>query len=772
MGLLQVLCAGILAACILNMYYWLDGTFDISELGRRFEETGNFLQLTEDTIRRKIACTQNFALFQTGGKTDLDKKIDIRQYVSGIQDEANQNENTTYLIRDLIDFFPDMSALRRVLTEQDMIAADPSLKTWDSLNAATAELETVLPLSGNRLAETARPSARPYETLMEYYKALCQTCSDIGVRYDSYLNEKENPDGTSHADAPSNIRYYVENSSTKQFYTNLNAASSTEARDMIASDPNLIFLFDGVRSLAIMVASTENTLSERVASKFIDTIFLGSGERVVIAVNPGYPAGDELHEAYLAYERREPVVIASIVIGASALAMLLLLLVLSIHMTGRRDQYTLCPMTGFDLVPSEIAAGLCMLAGILWFYAARAALHRWISPDRRSEWIVFSFAAEYGIFLLSVLSLARRLKWKRLWQNSVLYTVLQVSSQIMAARITSRLLLISYTVFILLNLLLPGYLGAAGAVIVLVADLAVLLYLMRDQVGKLSVREGLREISKGRLDYRIDTRSLAGDSLEMAEAVNEMGVGLQEAVDAMVRSERLKAELITNVSHDLKTPLTSIINYIGLLSQEAPESGKMREYIDILDRKSQRLKSLISDLIDASRISSGNVELELTQIDLRQMILMAEGEFEERFEELSLSVRMDTGRESAVITADGSQLWRVLDNLLSNIAKYAKKGSEVRISLVCADGTAKAVFENESEAELIKSGEELEERFVRGDLARSSEGSGLGLSIAKNLTELMGGSFEVRTEAHRFTACIAFPQAAAGEKPAAHGASV
>lgn len=161
MGLLQVVCAGILAACILNMYYWLDGTFDISELGRRFEETGNFLQLTEDTIRRKIACTQNFALFQTGGETDLDKKIDIRQYVSGVQDEANLNENTTYRIRDLIDFFPDMSALRRVLAEQDMIAADPSEQTWDSLNAKTADLETVLPLSGSRLAETARLSARP-----------------------------------------------------------------------------------------------------------------------------------------------------------------------------------------------------------------------------------------------------------------------------------------------------------------------------------------------------------------------------------------------------------------------------------------------------------------------------------------------------------------------------------------------------------------------------------------------------------------------------------
>ena len=317
---------------------------------RQVEESSDEIEYFDDT--------------HNGARIKLNGVV-YRTNYDGSQDEANLNENTTYRIRDLIDFFPDMSALRRVLAEQDMIAADPSEQTWDSLNAKTAGLETVLPLSGSRLAETARLSARPYETLMDYYSALCQTCSDIGVRYDSYLKEMENPEGTSHADAPSNIRYYVENSLTKQYYTNLGAASSTEARNMIASDGDLTFLFDGVRSMAIMVANSENTLSERVASKFIDTVFLGSGERVVIAVNPGYPAGDELHGAYLAYERREPVVIASIVIGASALACMIILFVLSICRTGRRDKDTLYPIAGFDLVPSEIAAGLCMLAGIL-----------------------------------------------------------------------------------------------------------------------------------------------------------------------------------------------------------------------------------------------------------------------------------------------------------------------------------------------------------------------------------------------------------------------
>ena len=295
--------------------------------------------------------------------------------------------------------------------------------------------------------------------------------------------------------------------------------------------------------------------------------------------------------------------------------------------------------------------------------------------------------------------------------------------------------------------------------IVIVLDLAMLLYLMADQLGKVSVRAGLRELSEGKLDYRIDTTPLTGDSLEMAEAVNEMGDGLQEAVDSIVRSERLKAELITNVSHDLKTPLTSIINYVDLLKREDLQNEKAREYIDILDRKSQRLKTLIADLIEASRINSGNVELDMTELDLRSMVQMAAGEFEDRFEELRLKVEFSEKipGQKLMIRADGSQLWRVLDNLLSNIVKYAKEDSSVRIILSGEDKTASVLFENESSEELLKSGEELEERFVRGDSSRNSEGSGLGLSIAGSLTELMGGTFAVTTEGTMFRAEVKFP---------------
>ena len=379
---------------------------------------------------------------------------------------------------------------------------------------------------------------------------------------------------------------------------------------------------------------------------------------------------------------------------------------------------------------------------------------RYHMAGRAVFWVIL-----YWLALMSLLSLARRMKWKTAWSNSVLSTVVRVSAQVLEARVTSARMLIIFAVFMLANFLLLRFFGTVGVAIVIVLDLAMLLYLMAEQLGKLSVRAGLRELSKGKLDYRIDTAPLTGDSLEMAEAVNEMGDGLQEAVDSIVRSERLKAELITNVSHDLKTPLTSIINYVDLLKREDLQNEKAKEYIDILDRKSMRLKTLIADLIEASRINSGNVELDMTQLDLRSMVQMAAGEFEDRFEELGLKVEFTQRQpgQKLMILADGSQLWRVLDNLLGNIVKYARAGSAVRITLSGEDGTASALFENESSEELLKSGEELEERFVRGDSSRSSEGSGLGLSIAGSLTELMGGTFAVTTRGNQFLAQLKFP---------------
>lgn len=758
-AILQGICAAVIVAALMTVNYWLDGTWQFSQLGRSFEETAAFLRDTEEMVRKDVNRSVNEALFSTDQVTDLNKEIDIRQYVSGVNDEANRNENLTFRLSDLINYYPKTEALLEVLERFSLSRADgqdpENEKTWEALSQAAQSCEVIAPVSGNSLAETARASQTPYDTLLDYYQSLVLTSREIHERYLDYEEEQQTKQSAQETFVPSNIAYYIENTTNKQYYTNLGVKGVAAARTAIRDDPGMTSLFDGIRTMDIMVANTELTLNQEAATKFMDTVFLGPNERVLIAVNRSYPAGDMLRSDYLAFLKRKPALRLAIGCGVTAACLLLVLLVMSVATTGRSDRRTLLSMKGFDLFATEIAAGLCVVAALSWFYLSRMILHAAILEKYRNAWIILSVVTEYEILLLSLLSLIRRIRHHSLWKNSVTYMILRVSSQVLEARAASTRMLIAYVLVIVLNFLFLRFFQTVGIILAVVIDLALLLYLLRDQVGKLSVRAGLRELSKGRLDYRIDTSSLTGDSLEMAQAVNEMGDGLQEAVDAMVKSERLKAELITNLSHDLKTPLTSIINYTDLLKREKIDNERAMQYIDILDRKSLRLKSLITDLIDVSRISSGNIELNMTQIDLRAMVRMAAGEFEDRFEETGLRMELEAST-SLRIRADGDLLFRVLDNLLGNIAKYAMPDTVVKIRIFEEDNRAAATFENQSREKLVKSGQELEERFVRGDVSRNSEGSGLGLSIARSLTELMGGSFRIETAQDTFLAALDF----------------
>lgn len=761
---LQAVCVLAITVCVLTLGYWTDGTFRLSELGRPFEETTVFLNDVEEVVRRKISCARDEAFFETDGEENLDKGIDIRQYVSGVTDSANQNENTTYLLRDLINFYPRTGQLQAAV-DRTQTSDNPSDASYDNLVTLASGLETILPASGNSLADTARLSGSPYTKLAEYYSALCTCSDDIYKRYQSYVKEHENPSGESHQEAPGNIRYFAENTTAKTWYTNLQARNCTQARSIVEKTDGLIFLFEGSRTMNIMVADTDRCLNSEAVSKFIDTVFLGPNERVLIAFEDSYPVGDSIHEDYISYQSREPIAIGSLVIGILAALMLAILVVIGLRMAGRSDRRTLMEENSFDRIPAEIAIGITLIVILAWYYLIKSA--RGYLPFFRPGYEKVYWSAlvvgEYLLLYAALLSIARRHKHGDLASNTVFYTLLRVSRQVITARVTSRKLIVVWLLFIVANFFLLRFFGAAGIVIVLVMDLALLLYLLRDQIGKLSVRQGLREISKGKLDYKIDEHGLTGDSLEMARAVNEMGDGLQEAVASMVKNERLKAELITNVSHDLKTPLTSVVNYVDLLKRLNLKDERAREYIEVLDHKSQRLKSLITDLIDASKISTGNVELEMAPLDFRSMLLMAEGEFEERFEDCGLRVKMNLPRKAVMVVADGSQLYRVLDNLFSNLAKYAKPGTDALICMQEKDGLVEAEFTNTSKDYLDKSGDELLERFVRGDKSRStSEGSGLGLSIAKNLTELMGGSFHVKAGGYQYSACVAFPAAGYG----------
>lgn len=271
------------------------------------------------------------------------------------------------------------------------------------------------------------------------------------------------------------------------------------------------------------------------------------------------------------------------------------------------------------------------------------------------------------------------------------------------------------------------------------------------------LQEGGRRIAEGDLSTPIDTRGMYGDFKEHAENINQAGIGIAHAVDKQMRSERFKTELITNVSHDIKTPLTSIINYVDLIKKEEIHDEKLKEYINVLDRQSGRLKKLIEDLIEASKASTGNLSVNFENCDARVLLTQIVGEFEEKTAANQLEMIVESPDRPVNVRVDSRHIWRVFDNLLGNICKYAQPRTRVYITLVQKDQSAVICFKNISRYQLNISNEELLERFVRGDSSRNTEGSGLGLSIAQSLTELMNGKMELAVDGDLFKVTLTFP---------------
>ncbi|MBR2954151.1 MAG: HAMP domain-containing histidine kinase [Clostridia bacterium] len=271
------------------------------------------------------------------------------------------------------------------------------------------------------------------------------------------------------------------------------------------------------------------------------------------------------------------------------------------------------------------------------------------------------------------------------------------------------------------------------------------------------IKNTTEEIANGNVYNKIDTKHLFLDLKDHAENINNISDGIQKAVAEQMKSERFKTELITNVSHDIKTPLTSIINYVDLLEKEEIDNQTAKEYIDVLSRQSSRLKKLIDDLMEASKVSTGNISVNLMKFELAILLSQALGEYEERFEKNNLQVVLNKTDEMLFVMADNRHMWRVFDNVLNNIAKYAQSGTRVYVDAKRNGKFAEISFRNISKDPLNISGDELMERFVRGDSSRNTEGSGLGLSIAKSLTEVQKGNLVIQIDGDLFKVLLKFP---------------
>jgi signal transduction histidine kinase len=481
---------------------------------------------------------------------------------------------------------------------------------------------------------------------------------------------------------------------------------------------------------------------------------------VAIAVDPRYLASDNLQEYKQQYDAIRP--ISHMAAYGAALGSLLYLITL-VYLTiaaGRRTDGgdTTIYLNGFDRVKTEIAV---LLAGIPFVIILLISHDMFRSFDNLLQMGFFGGTLTFVLnlmFLALFLSMVRRLRSHTLWSNSLCCVLLETLRAVLRHRKTTTRVIVLYLLFLAANL---GLLlcGIIGFLLALALDFIVGIWLLQNALQRQRIVDGTEKIAQGDLAYQIPTENLKGDIRAMAEAVNRIGEGLSMAVEQRVKDERLKTDLITNVSHDIKTPLTSIINYVDLLKREDVQNERAVSYIAILEDKAQRLKHLTDDLVEASKISSGNIKLEFVRINFQELINQTNGEFCEKFEAKELQLVVSMPREPVIIEADGRRLWRVIENLYNNVAKYAMPRTRVYVELVVVGHMVRFSVKNISEQPLNIDAGELTERFIRGDVARSTEGSGLGLSIAKNLTELQRGSFDIYLDGDLFRATVIFPEA-------------
>mgnify|MGYP004698595675 FL=1 len=486
---------------------------------------------------------------------------------------------------------------------------------------------------------------------------------------------------------------------------------------------------------------------------------------LIIGIDTELSAVDDIYEASQEYQQLHPWIKVCIFSGLVSLMGWIISLVYLTLATGRRTGESQIHLNPIDKIKTEI-----LVAAFIFVMVEFVILIAKVNSD---EWAVYGIIVASGtvslvidgLFLIFYLSMVRRMKAEMLWETSLACWLERGVRKVFAKRKTTvRVILLFAGHMAVCFILAVGafyYQNVIALLLLLLFSAWECYMILRKTVEQYQIRQGVEKIRDGALSEKIDLEELHGEERSLAEAINNIGEGLLHAVDDSTKNERMKADLITNVSHDIKTPLTSIINYVNLIKLEKIDNERVQGYIKILDEKSQRLKQLTADLVEASKISSGNVKLDMQVIDLVELVYQTSGEFNEKFEQKELTIVTKLPKTAVLIRADGRQLYRVIENLYNNVAKYALEKTRVYVDIAYAEEKVIFSIKNVSERSLARengNAGDLTERFIRGDSSRTTEGSGLGLSIAKSLTVLMGGTFDITVDGDLFKAAITFPQ--------------
>lgn len=596
-----------------------------------------------------------------------------------------------------------------------------------------------------------------------------------------------------------NVKYCVrlEDSNGKYVYhTNVDGIDKMSEKEI-----NMYFANDDAKYIIYspddLAAQTNTNLSDVDMSNVVGTYDLGymynDKAKVWLSVDSSYKADDAFAQAYAKYNSGifPPVYcLLTAIVCTILFGVIMLYLTVKTGWIKTKDGKKALELTGIDELPTEVFISVAVVFVLLTYAAMGVFIYGDLETiDTVSKTLgvfsplvfsccIFAITCFVGALYLSFI---RRVKAGTLFKNTLIARMFRAIGRKYTEAASNRkgslgvfLTFFAYLVGNCIGLLLvflflentgTEFIGAFGFALLVIANFAIGLFHIRCRSERFEIIEGIERIKSGETEFKLNTEAMHGMNVTLAEAANHIGDGIHAAVETSMKDEKMKADLITNVSHDIKTPLTSIINYVDLLKRENIQDEKVKGYIEVLDEKSQRLKQLTVDLVEASKISSGNVTYEVNRINYAELINQAVGEFEDRFAEKNLTVITDLNADNPYVMADARHTWRVMENLFINVCKYAMPGTRVYINLYLEEITkinfAIMSVRNISAQELNISADELTERFIRGDKSRTTEGSGLGLSIAKSLTEGQKGKFGIYLDGDLFKVSVALPSAEA-----------
>ena len=677
----------------------------------------------------------------------------------------------------------------------DIVDMEGNILYTDCWNFGSALIEKYAPQGAENLLQVVNNSPRLNGKLSVIYDDLAYTLGNIYSDYQNYQMGFEHLE-----EGNTNFTYIYANNDTKKVVTNKTsyenyAELEKNVQNLISEkDVKYMVIYPKLKDFNSNMNVSKSDKWEKLRSysseKKWNSVF-------AVAVDTTYTIQDQFYQNKVAYDNNIPyfkgttwLLVLSIILFLGATIWLTL-------EAGRTAEDEELHLNGFDHWKTEIAAVLIVL---IWIVGSYIGIHFWngniytmindiptylkdggtyfeyyyargmdvssaymsaslylpsLSIAELAE-IYFYGVFTLGCFFMGYVSLIKRIKGRNLWKNSLLRVIVRFIYKIYDNRKKTTKTVLLLCGFFLVQGIAVLFRNGGTMLLVLLADVGVFYVVLNGLLLKEKLKKGIEEIALGNMEYQIPLQGLRGENLKLAEMINGIANGFHMAVEEAMKNERLKTDLITNVSHDIKTPLTSIINYVAILKQSDIADPKIQGYLDILEAKAQRLKTLTEDVVEASKVSSGNISLEYMDVDLVEMIQQTEGEMAEKFEARNLKMIVNLPAEPAVVHVDGRRMWRVLENIFGNAAKYAMPGTRVYADLKLEEDTVDLSLKNVSEHQLNISADELTERFIRGDLSRSSEGSGLGLSIAQCLTTMQGGTFNLYLDGDLFRVNIRF----------------